>query len=196
MVRVFNKRAQFFGLYLAFITVFLISISLGFYHVQQKNTGSSLVSPKAILDIGDDLQEFERLEKRYILESLKEASFGKDEFKGESHFREEFLKKASNNDFMREFIFSDLVSGEIDLGIEAISESEDFFDFVLYPEENFYLEDGNLVIQRNKVGKSLALFADISEKEEAKNFPIDFKFEFSKKYVVSFSEGEYKLEEV
>ena len=132
MVRSFNKRAQFFGLYLAFITVFLISVSLGFYYVQQGNTGSSLVSPKVILDIGDDLQKFESFEKRYLSESLAEApgEFDTEEFK--DSFREEFLKKVSGADFMKEFIFGDLTSiGGEDIGSKAIVESESFFKNIL-----------------------------------------------------------------
>jgi hypothetical protein len=98
---------------------------------------------------------------------------------------------------MNEFILRNLISiGEKDIGGGAIVESESFFKNSLYHKDNFEFEDGNLIIQRGRVGKGFWLEADDSSgKEEAKNFPIYFKFEFSKKYVVSFSEGEYKLEE-
>ena len=194
MVSRFNKRGQFFGIYLAFITVFLISISLGFYYVQQGNTGSSLVSPKAILDVEDDLQKFEDFEMRDILESLTEVSgeFGEEEFK--ESFREEFLRKVSSDDFMTEFIFRNLTSiGGKEIGSESTIESESFFKNILYPEDNFKFEDGVLTIQRGKVGKSKILMGDSSSKV---NFPIDFKFEFSKKYIISLIDEEYKLEEV
>ena len=188
MVREFNKRAQFFGLYLAFITVFLISISLGLYYIQQGNIGSSLVSPKAILDIEDDLKEFERLEEIYILESLEESSFGTGEFKGGAFFRERFLEGVYENSFMKGFIFSSLTIK----GRNIENEVPGLLENILYPDEPSIDSDGRLVFERAKIGKSLILIADNSSKI---NFRIDFKFNFSKKYIASFIDENYKLEE-
>ena len=54
-----SKRGVFFALLLVFVTLFLSASVVLLYGVQQKNSDNSLVSPKVVLDIRDELELFE-----------------------------------------------------------------------------------------------------------------------------------------
>ena len=66
-----DKKAQFFGLYLVFITLFLCGVVISLYHVQQKNALNSLVSRRAVLEVQDGLELFEMREVSLIKDSYE-----------------------------------------------------------------------------------------------------------------------------
>jgi len=147
-----NKRGQFFGLFLVVITVFLCLSVILLYGKQQDNAENSLVSPKVVLEVRDNLEKFEMQEKELIEESLVgiEDEFCSEEFL--VSFREKFLEGISVE--MKDFIFSDLTLGGVDVLDEH--KNEDFFVEVVYP----VVEDCDgdyFVFSRAKVGKSIYL---------------------------------------
>jgi len=191
-----DKKGALWGIYFVFITIFFCLMVVGFYYVQEDNTDSSLVSPRAVLKIQDNLELYEMEESKFIKESLQEvdAKFGTDEFIGE--FREIFLGKISSDysySSRIDFIFEDLTLNGIDIEVEAKAQKIDFFKNILYPEEKSRFEDGKFVIERAKVGKSFLLTADENTKI---NFPVEFSYEFGKEYLISFENDEFIVEEI
>ncbi|MFH1238431.1 MAG: hypothetical protein ABIH79_02745 [archaeon] len=187
-----NKRAQFFGLYLVFITLLLCGIVMGLYHIQQKNAFSSLVSPKEVLEVRDDLEIFEIREVSLIRGSLVEAS--KTEVFGTENFREEFrrifIEGILVDEGMKEFIFSNLTLKGKSFEEDARLKSKDFFENGLYLESLTKFENGKLIFGRGIIGKDMYLKA--TDKDRI-SFPVDFSFEFSKAYLINFKNGEFEV---
>jgi len=183
-----NKSAQFFSLYLVFLTLLMSGTVIGFYFIQQGNVASSLVSPLLVLEVRDNLSVFEMSEKELIKKSLDatEADFGDDAFLKE--FRDNFISGFVANDKMMEFIFSNLVwDGRI---IKKGLDRDSFVKNVLYSEGKSEINSNGLSFVRAKIGKSFSLRA----KEVAEiNFPVDFNFEFEKKYLINFKDGEWVI---
>ena len=69
-----DKRGQIFGLYIVFITLFMMAIVIGFYYLQYGSTQNSLVSPLAVLEVGDSEELFLRSEYALIESSLESNS--------------------------------------------------------------------------------------------------------------------------
>ena len=115
-----DKKGALWGIYFVFITIFFCLMVVGFYYVQEDNTDSSLVSPRAVLKIQDNLELYEMEESKFIKESLQEvdAKFGTDEFIGE--FREIFLGKiSSDSDIIGAFGAGMLYKTYVAVGIDA-----------------------------------------------------------------------------
>lgn len=190
-----NKKAQFFGLYLVFITLFLCGVVIGLYHVQQKNAFSSLVSPKAVLEVQDDLAIFEMREVSLIRDSLVEANrgkvFGTEDFIQE--FRRIFIDSILVNGDMTEFIFSNLTLKGQSIEDNARLRSRNFFENGLYSEGLTKFEDGTLSFGRVIIGKKIYLRATDRDKI---SFPVDFSFDFSQKYLISFYGEDFEVKKV
>ena len=175
-----NKRGQIFALILVFITLFLCMVVWGFYWIEQKNVGSSLVSPKAVLVMKDGLEIFEIREKALaeLLSNEVGGEFGSDEYI--SDFREKFLDGVFEDEEMMEFIYDGLVFGGRDYEDEAMKLGRDFLDVNLYSD--VVERDGKLVFSRNKMGKRVSLRA---VNESRISFPVDFVYDFEKGYVLT-----------
>ena len=177
-----NKRGFVFALLLVFITLFLCASVVLLYAVQQRNADNSLVSPKVVLDVRDDLELFEMRED-VLIESLVGSiggDFGDDDFIVE--FRNGFLDGVIGDEKMSEFIFSDLVFGDggWDFEDDARRLAKEVLDVNLYSD--MVNVDGELVFSRNKIGKRVVLKAS----DESKiNFPVWFEFEFARDYLVA-----------
>ena len=77
-----QKKGQFFALMLVIITLFMCGVVWVLYGVQQGNASGSLVSPRAVLEMRDDLEIFE-IRAKALVESLVnsiDGEFGSDEF--------------------------------------------------------------------------------------------------------------------
>ena len=98
-----NKRGFIFALLLVFITLFLCAFVILLYNIQQDNADNSLVSPKVVLEVRDDLELFEIREKVLIEKSLDSAKgeFGSREFI--SSFRDFFIDGVLRYGFGRFF---------------------------------------------------------------------------------------------
>ncbi|MCK5449791.1 hypothetical protein KAI32_02915 [Candidatus Pacearchaeota archaeon] len=186
-----NKSGQFFGLWLVFITLFFCSFVI--YDILVKDASNSMVSPKAVLEVRDGLELFEMREVSLIKDSLVEANrvevFGTDDF-GEE-FRGTFIEYVLADEDMTEFIFNDLTLKGKGFEDEARLMNRNFFENGLYSESLTEFENGNLVFGREIIGKEMYLEA--KDKYNI-NFPVDFSFEFSRKYLISFDDGEFEVE--
>jgi len=181
-----NKRAQFFGVYLVFLTLFFCGVSIMLFFVVQKDATNSLVSPVDVLKAGDSLNTFELFEKDMIKDArddtknnFKDNSASNEEF--ESYFREQFLEKISGDSFMREFLLRGLVVDGNEVEDTTRRAFQNFLENVVYPESLMKYDGSVLSIGRGLVGKSFVLKA---EKTDKINFPVRFNFEFSAEYSV------------
>lgn len=184
-----GKRGQVFSGILVLITLLMCGISVVIYLNQQDNVQSSLVSPLAVLEVRDSLTIFEIREKELILESLNkvEAEFGSEEFLEE--FREEFILSISDNDKMKDFIFSNLTwKGDV---LNRGSFNEDaFLGNVVYDRRLSRIDSSEMVFGRGKIGKSFEL--RVLNNEDV-NFPVDVEFEFEKEYLINRRGGSFSV---
>jgi len=179
-----NKRGSFFfPLYAVFLTLFMCGIVVGLYLHQQETVENSLVSPKAVLEVRDNLTIFEMREKNLIIKSSEGVDFGSDGF--EDKFKDNFFDGYDDDD-MREFIFGNLVwdGNKID---RNLADEDSFLRNVLY----FFNSDGDkLILKRTKIGKEFLLVAEDDSKTD---YPIGFKFEFERGYIISKRGGEVEI---
>jgi len=175
-----NNRGQIFAVALVIITLFMCGVVWVLYGVEQKNAESSLVSPRGVFEMRDNLEIFEIRERALIGDAIKGVGgeFGSDEFVLE--FRNKFLDGVIADDKMSEFIFGDLVFNGRDFEDDARREGRVFLDRNLYSDVVFV--DGKLVFGRNEMGKKILLRASDNSKI---NFPIWFEYDFAREYVVS-----------
>jgi hypothetical protein len=179
-----NKKGQIFEFLLFLITVAMCGTVILLYFTQQKNAENSLISPAAVFETRDQLENFEMLEGQMISDSLGELgteNFGTKKFADD--FRNIFLEKLKKNDEMKEFIFRNLTRE-----IEARKQSDVFLNSLYFAE----ISDGKLVFSRSAITKSFLLKA---EKRERINFPVGFSFDFYKKYLISLEDNRFKVEE-
>ena len=179
-----GKRGQFFSMYLVLLTLLMVGTVIGFYHIQQKNVGNSLVSPKAVLDIRDDLDVFEMREVELIKSSLNSATgtFPEDDFI--DSFRSIFISGFMADEKMKNFILADLTWEGVSFEEVARANFQNFLEGGLYTRSLTMPEDGKLIFTRARVIKSSLLEA--SDKSKV-NFPIDFSFDFGQEYVIDSS---------
>ena len=184
-----NNRGQFFALYLVFITLFLCGVVAGFYYIQQDNVRSALVSPMGALKEIDSLDMFEREEVVLIYNSLEnaEGDFGDDDFL--NSFRENFLNEIMTDNNMREFIFRDLFS-IVGSEIREQDKNENMIENAIYPSGGSEFVDEQLVFTRAKISKNYLMLA----KDKSKiNFPVNFNFEFERKYLIKQIDGNFEV---
>jgi len=168
-----NKRGFIFGLILVFVTLFLSASVVLLYGVSQRNSDSSLVSPKSVLEMRDDLELFEMREVELIKSSLVKANgvFESKEFS--ASFWSIFLDGVMADGKMKKFLFDDLF---ID-GVEMDGQVEDRNLL-----ERIYLVSDDLSFYRRNIEKGSLLTA----KDEIKiEFPVYFTFEFEREYLIS-----------
>ncbi|MCH7851095.1 MAG: hypothetical protein IH845_05625 [Nanoarchaeota archaeon] len=176
-----DKRGQFYAIYIAFITLFMVFSVVAIQYSQAGKTASSLVSPRVILELDDSVEKFERGEVRLIRSSLEGAkgNFGSREFV--DSFRANFLLDVGSLDL--EFIFSDLTLEHREIESEARSSGREFIQNVLYPEDLIYFDAirNGIVFGRAEIGKAFIIMArDPSDI----NFPVDFYYSYSREYLI------------
>lgn len=173
-----NKRAQFFALYLVFITLAMCGVVVGLYNIQQNNVQSSLVSPMGVLKEVDNLDIFEREEISLIYSSLDslEEEFGSDEFL--DSFRVNFVEGIMKNEDMKGFIFENLFIG---VEVREQDKNQNLIESGIYPEIGSYFDEDQLIFTRPKISKNYLM--SVEDKNKI-NFPINFIFEFEKKYLI------------
>lgn len=190
-----GKRGIFFMFYLVFWTLLMCGTVMVLYHVQQKQLSVSLVSPLTVLNVRDNLTMFEMREVNLIKSSLEKTNgtFGTDSFN--RNFRDNFLKAFEKNKKMTNFILENLTwKGSI---VEPKSKSdsgefyEKFYKNILYPSSGMRMNSGKLIFYRTKVGKTFYL---VSGNAKDINFPVTFKFEFDRKYIISKTDGKFNVE--
>lgn len=172
-----NKRGLFFSLYLVLLTLLMCGVVIGTYIIQERTIGESLVSPKAVLDLRDDLDIFELREVELIKSSLDSASGTFPEKDFIHSFREIFISGVMADESMKDFILNDLT---IEGGVEK--NFRNFLEGGLYTKVLTREENGQLIFTRSNIRKASLLEA----KDKSKiNFPVDFYFGFEKEYVIN-----------
>jgi len=167
---------------------------LGFHIAQDGQARSSVISPKIVMEVGDELEIFELREKILVEESLDVALESGDicTFKFKEAFRDNFLGEVSSIKNINSVIFENLTLEGRDVEKLAESDRDAFFKNILYPDlEGDGCENGDFIFKRAKIGKEFTLRADDTTKI---NFQADFKFEFKKTYLISFKGDEFLVE--
>jgi len=174
-----GKRGVFFGLYMVFITLFLCGISVVMFIDAQGKIESSLISPRVVMEVSDDLSVYEMREKELIKESCESegGEFGSLEFIERIKLR--LIEGIKNNDFMKGFITGDVVSEGRPVGGE-----ENYFENFLYGDVSYV--GGEIVIVRRSLKKTFSLRP--ADRYNI-HFPVDFSYEFGKRYNLSKVNG-------
>jgi hypothetical protein len=180
-----NKQGQIFEFILFIITVFMCSTVITLYFIQQENAGNSLVSPKPILDLRDGMEIFQLQEKEMIMQALIETKntyeFNSQNFAIE--FKSIFLKKLNADAKAKNFIFSNLTRED-----EVRKNSDSFLESIYLIEKI----DNQIAFARTPIEKNFLLKA---EKRNKINFPVKFSHKFEKKYLITYEDKNFKLEE-
>ena len=89
---------------------------------------------------------------------------------------------------MMAFIFNNLIwNGRV---ADDSFDRESFINNVLYPNGESRINNNELIFTRSKIGKHSLLSA---KKVAEINFPVDFSFEFEKKYVIKQESGKWTI---
>jgi len=186
-----NKRAQFMGAFMVIMTLFLCGVVVMDFYIKGDNT-SSLVSPRIVLEVRDDLDIFEMREADLIKSSLTMVSqrdggidFCSEEFSDK--FKEEFVSGVLEDVRMKEFIFENLILD----GEKIDADQSTFLENVLYSEGLGECSDNKRVFSRSEIGKMIRL--RVPNKANI-NFPVDFVFEFKKEYSILKVNEKYVVE--
>lgn len=185
-----DKCAQFFSMYLVLLTLLMCGVVIGSYMIQQDDIDNSLVSPKAVLEVRDDLDVFELQEVELIKSSLNSANgiFPNQDFI--DSFRENFITGFMADEKMKSFILKDLTYEGQSFDGAAGANFQNFLEGGLYIRNLTRGDSGNLIFTRIEIGKETLLEA----KDKSKiNFPVDFYFEFDKEYIISNESGVFEV---
>jgi len=185
-----DKRGQIFALFLVFLTLFMCGSVILLYYSSQDKVSASLVSPRAVLDMRDDVKIFEMNEISSIKSALEEASkkaeFGTKEFS--DSFKDSFFSKLKIYPLITERVYQ----RDQDVSEGARLNTALFLRNALYPESLTYYDGKNLYFGRASLEKRTRL--ETSDKLK-NNFVVDSKFSFDKKYLISKSGNEFVVKE-
>ncbi len=187
-----NNRAQFFGLYIIILTLFLCGMSIGIYLSQQQETPNFLVSPREVIAIQTDLEMFEIREVQLIEDSLSVSGGNFPNTQFNEKFLDIFLDNFKQEGEMTEFIFNDLTVNGADAEDNARANSGDFFKNTLYPSGKLNVKNGELYFSRGIVGKKINLVG----KPAKLNFPVNLTYNFEREYLIKFENNKYVVEKV
>jgi hypothetical protein len=185
-----NKRGFIFGLVLVFVTLFLSASVVLLYIHGQRNSDNSLVSPRVVLEVRDDLELFEMREVELIRESLVSADGDFVSSGFIDSFRELFVDGVMSDERMKDFLFEDLISVD-GANVEGGDKNRNLVEVGIYPERLTKEEDGGIIFARTAVEKGKFLVADDSSKI---NFPVGFGFEFERAYVITFENSKFLVD--
>jgi hypothetical protein len=176
------KRGQIFATYILVLTLVMCGMVIFLYFAHQGHSKNSLVSPKAVFEFRDDVRTYEILERKLILESLEEAGdFSENGFA--QSFKEVFLDKINKEREIKELLFKN-ISREASVR----ANERDYLKSIYVVGR----EGERVIFSRVSAEKNLRLKA---EKTNQINFPVDFKYRFEKKYLISFVDNSFILEE-
>ena len=149
-----NNRAQFFAVYLALITLFMVGLVLGMYIVQSQIVSNSFVSPIASLNFETEQDLAEMVEKDLILESGNRDDFC-----------ELFVSEKDKK--LREFLFKDLSLDGVLVDSSALDEEREWKTFCESNYDFNFIGD-KLVVKRKKIEKVW----NLKSNKERINFPV------------------------
>lgn len=186
-----NKKAQFFSLYLVVLTIFMISLSLGFYLYQNFNLTHSFIPYSQIERIKLEQRTFEFNEIDYILDSVKKTQLDLgDSFWGTSDFAEttklNFINKLSGNLDSSIFILKNISYNRIIVDynriINELSYRESFL--ALGYKFSFIEINGEKVLNVSRsFDKKILLVGD----RKKNSFPVELTYYLQKQYLITKS---------
>lgn len=179
-----DKRGIFMELYLVVLVVALCGFTLVAYAADNKEISVSLVTPEEVLKVYGDLDVFEMREIELIKSSLEGLDFEGGDL--DEEFLGVFIGEVGKSEEMKEFLFSDMIlDGKL---LTGGFNQEEFLRDYLYEAE---IKSGELVLKRKKIGKAFLLEPKGGVKV---SFPVDFKFEFEREYLISKDSDEVMVE--
>ncbi len=182
-----KKQGQIFSLFLVFITLFMVGVSVSLYSIQQKNIQNSLVSPLSVLNVRDARNIFDMRERSLIVSSLKKTNgkFGTEKFLRE--FRSNVISGVTPK--MKEFIFSNLSWK----GTQVSNfNKESFLENIVYCNSCFSGAGSSVIVfRRGNIDKSFDLRALDRYKV---NFVVGFNFNLTREYIISKKDGKFNVE--
>jgi hypothetical protein len=169
-----NKKAQFFAIYLVFLTLFMCGIAIFLYFAQKAEVENSLVSPVPVLEMQDQKEIFEIQEKSIIYASLLEAKGNGWDASIKDRFKSIFLDYLDNpeQEQFRNFIISGLAINGVQVTGNFDLKSIYFFDF----------KDDELIITRKALDKRINL--EPANKKTI-NFPVEVYYSYSRTWKCS-----------
>jgi hypothetical protein len=175
----YNKRGQIFALYIVMLTLFLCVVVVAMYVIQQENVQSSLVSPRMVLDIRNDLEVLEFSEIELIKKSCvgAEGEFGSSAFI--DSFRDSFLEGVILDGNIENFLSDFLYVGGVEVRMQDVDKS--LFEDIIYPKSLTSFEGDIIIFERAMIEKRVELDPVDSTKI---SFPVDLSFKFGKKYLI------------
>jgi len=185
-----NKKAQFFSLYLFVLTVFMVSMALGFYFYQNSQLTRSLVPYSDLERLKLDQKSFEIGEKSYIFESAREvraelgdASWGDEEFT--QRFKEIFLEKLSSDLKETRFLLSNISfnGNEIDIATFKDQDSRNGFFGLIY-NFSFFVNGEKMLNVTRRFDKRFLLRGDRTKN----NIPIEVFYNIKKEYLIKIGD--------
>ncbi len=177
-----NNRGQIFSVYLLILTIVMCFTVGILYLSMQDKAENSLVSPKTVFEFRDEVTSYEILERKLILESLKDFDDMDDPIFTEK-LRTRFLEGLYRSPEMKKLLFHN-ISRE-----KEVRENEKEYLNSLYSVSK---DSDKVIFERGSVEKSLKLRA---KKVIEINFPVEFSYRFEKKYLISFQDNKFVLED-
>jgi hypothetical protein len=189
-----DKKAQFFPIYLVFLTVIICGLVVAIYIYQNNLLKEDVVSPIALLSLQDKQYIFEAVEKEVILQqanltltSLGESKWNSQEFLSEfkKNYFNALIATSYNGNKIREFLFQDVyLNGNRvpDIAFSSEESQRKFFEDIYI----FSFENSNLKIERKNVEKYFTI--SVEKTTTKRNFPIDVLYSYSKQRLFSLDE--------
>lgn len=176
-----NKQGLIFGLYLVFLTLFMIGTMMVLYLKQQENVNAYLVPPTKVLEVRDKLETFEIKEGQ-----IAKAIFDKMDLTSstlENDFRNEFIDEIFSDSSIKDFFYEDLFLDGREIDTDTL-DYKSFLENRVYKKEDFSFVSTSMSIKRSTVGKRIDL--KVLNLGKDINFPVVFYFDFERSFKVSF----------
>jgi hypothetical protein len=170
-----SKKGSFFSAYLVLLVLFMCGFVVYMYFHQSDVISSRIVSPLKLLELEDRYWIFENMEQDFLEQAIQGNSNGKEV--SLEKVEEDFLNKIMEDNFIRDFLMSDLYLDGIIISKSIFSSEEKKKDFLngIY---DFKKQGDLLIIQRNDIGKYFRVYA--YEKDNEKTFPLEVEFNYAK----------------
>lgn len=186
-----QKKAQFFALYLVFLTLFMIGAVLLIYYAQSKSVDNALISPASIYMLQDKKFIEETYEQGALLEVYEKVFSNKlsdnliDDY--EKEFCDKFVEDNEQAKLFRNFFFKDIFYNgktEVEFGKtfdNNLLNAQTNFCYDIY---SFEINGNDFVINRKEIKKQIRLTPLIDYSHDEIVFPVDLDYSFSKKYLI------------
>jgi hypothetical protein len=163
-----NKQGVFLAIYLPLMTLFMCGLMIGIYVYQSNNLPNSLVSPKAVLEIADQIDIYEVWENQTIYDSIKQIWISSPNLntKAKAKFCENF---ASLDPKIRKIVYDGPAS-------------EEFCNSIY----KFILTSDKMSVERGKI--TLPDFKISVDDRSKINFPVTASYSFQKQYLINLDD--------